>query len=309
MAAWRRVRRIALRVAAASIAAGLVGLHHDGVLASPFAAATFSTATGAGGVPLNVVEIGDPSLPAILFIHGFRQSYLSWVAQFGSDLKDHCHLVAFDLRGHGNSGSPWQADAYDHGEPWADDVASVIRSTGISKPLVVGWSYGGNVVMDFARYHPDVPVAGYVLVSTTAGMITPTPPAPGAPVRPTASANLEANIAAVDASTDILFPADIDLALRDRFRAAAMRVSPFVDRAIAARAGSTNTDMIASLRAPVTLVFGGKDPIVNPTVARSLAALFPAAHVVQFPEAGHALFLEEPARFNQILEAAQCQPK
>jgi hypothetical protein len=65
-----------------------------------FANARFSTVLGAQGVPLNVVESGDPSLPAILLIHGFRQSYLSWIRQFGSELVTRCHLVAFDLRGH-----------------------------------------------------------------------------------------------------------------------------------------------------------------------------------------------------------------
>ncbi len=274
----------------------------------PFASARFSVATGAGGVPLNVVEAGDPSRPAILFIHGFRQSYLSWTPQFAGDLKSHCHIVAFDLRGHGNSGAPWQAGAYDHGRPWADDVASVIKATGLSRPLIVGWSYGGNVAMDFARYHPEIPVAGYVLVSTTAGMIkAPTPPA-GAPPRPTTAPNLGANIAAIDASNALLFPTTIDPAVREQFRAAAMRVTPFVDRAIAVRAGETNADMAALIHSPEILVFGGKDPIVAPALAAKVSAAFPNAKVIQFPQAGHAPFLEDAPRFDEILERAQCRP-
>jgi len=275
---------------------------------APFATARFSVTTGAGGVPLNVVEAGDPSLPAILFIHGFRQSYLSWSVQFASDLKTRCHLVAFDLRGHGNSGQPWEASAYDHGQPWADDVASVIKSTGISRPLIVGWSYGGNVAMDFARYHPDIPVAGYILVSTTAGMIKPPAPAPGAPPRPTVVQDLAANIQAVRASTDLLFPPTVDAALRAQFRAAAMRVTPFVDRAIARRANDTNMDILASIHIPVILVFGGKDPIVNPALARRVSSAFQGAKVVKFPAAGHAPFIEDAQRFDDMLTNGQCRP-
>jgi len=273
----------------------------------PFATARFSVVIGAGGVPLNVVETGDPSLPAILLIHGFRQSYLSWSLQFASDLKARCHIVAFDLRGHGNSGQPWEASAYDHGQPWADDVANVIKATGISRPLIVGWSYGGNVAMDFARHHPDVPVAGYILVSTTAGMLKAPAPPPGAPPRPTTVPNLAANIRAVDASTAFLFPATVDPALREQFRAAAMRVTPFVDRGIAGRAGDSNTDIIGSIHAPVTLVFGGKDPIVNPTVAGMVASALPSATVVSFPDAGHALFIEDAQRFDDMLDQSQCR--
>ena len=264
------------------------------VAAGAFEGAKFSIVAGAGGVPLNVVEVGDPALPAILLIHGFRQSYLSWTYQFASDLKTRCHLVAFDLRGHGNSGSPWQPDAYGEAQPWADDVNAVIKATGLNRPLVVGWSYGGNVAMDFARYHPEVPLAGYILVATTAGFDKIPLPPPNAPVRPTASPNLLLNIAAVDASTGFLFPTTIDAKLRDQFKAAAMRVSPFVDQGIARRAGHDNLDLLDSLHAPVTFVFGGKDPIVGPALAQTLASRLPRAKVVVFPNAGHGLFIEDP---------------
>jgi pimeloyl-ACP methyl ester carboxylesterase len=274
----------------------------DLVSAGAFEGAKFSVVAGSGGVPLNVVEVGDPALPAILLIHGFRQSYLSWTYQFASDLKTRCHIVAFDLRGHGNSGSPWQPDAYGQAEPWADDVNAVIKATGLSKPLLVGWSYGGNVAIDFARYHPEVPLAGYILVATTAGF-DKTPPSPAnAPVRPTASPNLLLNIAAVDASTGFLFPTTIDAKLRDQFKAAAMRVSPFVDQGIARRAGSDNLDLADSLHAPVTFVFGGRDPIVGPALAQTLASRLPRAKVVVFPNAGHGLFIEDPDTFNALLD-------
>ncbi len=258
-----RVPLFASLLVAATAVATNVGGAGAAVTTDPFAKASFSVATGAGGVPLNVVEAGNPELPAVLFIHGFRQSYLSWSLQFAGELSTSCHIVAFDLRGHGNSGQPWQTEAYDHGQPWADDVASVIKSTHLDRPLIVGWSYGGNVAMDFVRYHPDVPVAGFVLVSTTAGMIKVQAPAPGAPPRPTVVPNLSMNISAVDASTDFLFPKSIDSGLRDEFRAAAMRVTPFVDRGIAGRFGETNTDLVAAIHAPVTLVFGGQDKIVS----------------------------------------------
>jgi pimeloyl-ACP methyl ester carboxylesterase len=271
-----------------------------------FPPARYSVAAGAGGVPLNVVEAGDPKLPAILFIHGFRQSSLSWIDQFGSELATRCHLVAFDLRGHGNSGVPWNADAYDRSAVWGEDVANVIRATRLSKPLIVGWSYGGNVAMDFARHYPTVPVAGLVLVSSAAGMFAAPPAPPHAPVRPTSSPDLSTNIAGVAASGAIVFPATLDPALRQLFDAAAMRVSPFVDRALARRVAGSNTDLIPKLHAPVTLVFGGRDPIVAPAVQARLRALFPNARVVDFPEAGHALFLEDAARFNELLGSMQC---
>ena len=262
---------------------------------------------GSGGVPLNVVEVGDPSLPAVILIHGFRQSYLSWIYQFGSDLPSRCHIVAFDLRGHGSSGAPWGPEAYDHGQPWGDDLDAVIKATKLSRPLVVGWSYGGNVAMDFARYHPDVPVAGYILVATTGGFLRAPAPPPNAPLRPTASPNLQLNVAAVEGSINFLFPKTVDARLREEFMAASMRVSPFVDRAIALRTGYDNLDLLGSLHAPLSFVFGGKDPIVNPVLAQTLTTRVPQAKVVVFPKAGHGLFVEDPATFNALLDADQCR--
>jgi pimeloyl-ACP methyl ester carboxylesterase len=85
-----------------------------------------------------------------------------------------------------------------------------------------------------------------------------------------------------------------------------MRVTPFVDRGIAGRAGDTNTDVLTSIRAPVTLVFGGKDPIINPTTARAVSSTFAGAAVVDFADAGHAPFIEDARRFDDLLDRSQC---
>lgn len=288
-------------------AAALLLLAAGAAFAGPFDGARFSTVTGAGGVPLNVVETGDPTKPAVLLIHGFRQSTLSWAAQFASELPQRCRLVAFDLRGHGNSGHPWQPEAYDHARPWADDVARVIEALALKKPLVVGWSFGGNVAMDFATLHPEVPVAGYLLVGTAAGTnAAPAPPpaAASAPPRPTASPDLSVNIPAVGASTEFIFRSPrITAEQRAQFSAAAMRVGPWVEQAVARRPRTEAPFVPAQ---PLVFATGEADPLVGPPVLAKLKTLFPAARFVSFPGAGHAPFIEDPARFNALLDELHC---
>ena len=55
----------------------------------------FSTVTGPGGAPLVVVQTGNKQGPAIVFIHGYSQSYLSWEEQLNDPalqkrLPSHC---------------------------------------------------------------------------------------------------------------------------------------------------------------------------------------------------------------------------
>lgn len=294
---WRDAARVGVAAwALAWVSAGAAA-------PSPFAGARFLQITGADGVPLNVVEAGDPARPAVLLIHGFRQSILSWADQFASDLTQRCHVVAFDLRGHGNSGHPWQASAYDHAQPWGDDVAAVITATGLKKPLIVGWSFGGNVAMDFASTHPQVPVAGYLLVSTAAGTVAAPMPPKDAPPRPSASPDPTLNIAAVDAANHLLFgDPRISPVLRSQFAAEAMRVGPWVEQAVAQR---PRTEPFIP-EAPVVFATGDKDPIVGAPIVERLKALFPQARFVNFAGDGHAMFLEEPARFNALLDELQC---
>lgn len=274
--------------------------------ASPFAAAQFSRVQGHGGVPLNVLSQGEATRPAVVLVHGYRQSHLSWQTLFAGTAARHCRLVAYDLRGHGNSGQPWQADAYDAAAPWADDLAAVIRAQGLQRPLLVGWSFGGQVLLDFLRLHPGQPVAGLVLVDTPAGLLPP--PSGAIPPRPAPSTDLAVNIAAAQRSMPLVLGEGVSPALRQQLAAASMRVSPLVDQGVAARGAVDNTDLLPRLRQlPVTLVHGGRDPIFTPAQAERLRALLPGARVERFDDAGHAPFLDDPARFGALLDELACR--
>ena len=53
---------------------------------------------------------------------------------------------------------------YADGQLWADDLAAVIEQTGLERPLVVAWSYGGYIVADFLRAYGDAAIAAINLV-------------------------------------------------------------------------------------------------------------------------------------------------
>ena len=83
------------------------------------------------GLTIRAQIWGNAGGPEILFIHGFSQSYLSWIKQTGSGLSQAFRMVTYDLRGHGGSDKPSDAKYYQNDKAWADEVAAVIQAAGL----------------------------------------------------------------------------------------------------------------------------------------------------------------------------------
>ena len=96
----------------------------------------------------------------ILLLHGLASNALLW-APAGKLLANGGHrVIAADLRGHGQSDKP--DTGYSMHEV-ADEVALLVKALGLESPIVIGQSWGGNVVIEVARRHSDV-VSGIVAV-------------------------------------------------------------------------------------------------------------------------------------------------
>jgi non-heme chloroperoxidase len=120
---------------------------------------------GAGGTQLFVEENGDPTKPAILWLHGLCQSRLAWERQFeNEELVSQYHMVRLDLRGHGLSDKPTDPAAYQDGKIWADDIQAVIGTLHLYKPVLAGWSYAGHILCDYVRYCEQDNLGGLIFV-------------------------------------------------------------------------------------------------------------------------------------------------
>ena len=120
------------------------------------------------GIRLRILEWSkpedSPGVP-ILLVHGLASNARLWdgparrLAELGHA------VVAVDLRGHGLSDKP--DDGYEINLV-ADNIAEVItalqphQSAG-QKPLVIGQSWGGNLVVELAHRHPEI-IRGIVAV-------------------------------------------------------------------------------------------------------------------------------------------------
>ena len=267
----------------------------------------FQVVEGAGGVPLNVVTAGDKSKPPILLVHGIGQSYVSWENQLRAPLTDEFYVVAFDLRGHGNSGKPWSKESYTDYRNYAGDVKAVIDATGIERPVLVGWSYGTLVVSDYLRAYGASGLRGIALVGAYGGLTPPPPPAPPEQVAQFAktrerqlSANLEDNIAAARNGVRFLAAHEMPAAYWERATQLSLMLPGYArrwmfDRPIA------NMDQIPRITVPLLVNVGGKDMSTPEAQGRELVAKVPGARLSLYPDSGHSPFAEEPERFNREL--------
>ena len=101
---------------------------------------------------LHYVDWGNAEAPPLLLVHGGRDHCRNWdwVAQA---LRRDWHVIAPDLRGHGDSafspGGDYALSAYVY------DLAQLIHQQALAPVSIVAHSLGGNIALRYAGLFPD----------------------------------------------------------------------------------------------------------------------------------------------------------
>lgn len=257
----------------------------------------------ADGTMLAVQEWGNPAGPAILFLHGFSQSYLSFAKQFSDPaLTGKYRIVTFDLRGHGQSDKPADRAAYQEHQRWADDVKAVIEGTAIRRPVIVAWSYAGRVVSDYLMIHGDSAIAGVNYVSA----VTDAASNAGAPANAFAggmvSPDLATQIASARRFLETCFVNQPPASEMEQMVAFNMMVPRPVRLAMLGRP-TPYAETFKKLTVPVLVSHGRQDQAMLPRNGEFTLGAIPAAKASWYDNTGHLPFWEQAARFNTELAA------
>lgn len=263
------------------------------------------TVRGGDGVELHVEERGDADDRAVLFLHGYSQCRLSWRRQFESSLGEEYRLVRMDSRGHGRSEKPPDADAYAESALWAADVRAVFDALDLRDAVVVGWSYGSLVALDYLDAHGTDRVAGVTLVGVVTGLGTdPATELLGAPYLDLfpdlTSRDAETSVAALDALVERCVHADLSPEERYFMLGYNVVVPPAARDGMRSRTVS-HRGTLAELDVPVLFSHGAEDRIVVPEAAAVGAELVTDARTSRYADVGHSPFWEAPDRFNAEL--------
>lgn len=298
------------------------------LLAAPAAAQDRAPlAPGAHEVVVNGVRLwyrvaGRPSGVPVVYLHGGPGQGSQSFAKFaGPELEKGLRMVYLDQRGSGRSERPWdQAYSVDL---IVDDLEKLRRAWGVPRLALIGQSFGTAVGMEYAARYPDR-VSHLVLAA-------------GIPDIPAA---MDIQCARLEREDPEAF-ARARAALRegDKGRCRASRAyegaaaRAFVDRNMYPRpeiqkmvddadgeGGLRNTGEIGKaifaqgfldyrfgkaerLTMPVLVIAGGKDFQAVAEPQRALAQRVPRGRYLEYPEAGHFMFVEEPERFGRDVTA------
>ncbi len=126
--------------------------------------------------PVSTVRIGRGETIAyrecgqgetVVLIHGNMSSSVHWQTTMEA-LEPHCHVLAPDLRGFGDS---TYNQLFDSLHDLALDIEAFLDAMGAGRCALVGWSTGGGVAMEIAADRPEqitklvlldsVPLTGY----------------------------------------------------------------------------------------------------------------------------------------------------
>src|SRR5215510_8593978 len=290
-----------LRLAVTSAAALLAAAFSTVTMAQDMKCKPVSVKTP-DGYTISAQDWGNPNGPEIIFIHGFSQSHLSWIKQVTSDLAKEFHMVTYDLRGHGNSDKPFEAERYRDSKAWGDELQAVMDATGLRRPVLVGWSYGGRIMADYLKTHGSAKLAGlnYVDAGQKSDPAFVGPNLKNLPLM--TSDDLAVNIAATRAFVRDCFSKQPTPEEFETILAFNMMVPPQVRRGLGGRTLEID-DLLKSLKLPVLVTHGSDDKNSNLIAAEYTAKMIPGAKLSVYQGIGHSPFFEDPQRFNAELAA------
>lgn len=281
------------------------------------------------GTPLAATRTGPPDGSPVVLVHGLGMSIDSW-GEVPARLADRHHVIRYDLRGHGRSGSAgsggYELSAH------ARDLAEVLRACVPDgrRAVLVGHSLGGGIILAAARETDALGRTAGVVFAGSGGSGVTAPGLPGRGLPPVlahgvrgawfgvlrATTRLGRRVRSAQWLADRMVrrigvgptaPQEVVAHVRDSFLTTR---APALSATTLASLSHDGTELAPSLGVPTLILHGGSDPEVPGDELRELLDALPDGERVEFPDAGHMLPLTHPAEVaDQIARwAAQVQP-
>lgn len=237
----------------------------------------------------------------LVLIHGWSFDSSCWDDQMEA-LTSRFEVLRYDLRGFGKSALPEPGIAYSHTE----DLVALLDILQMERIHLLGHSYGGRLVFDFAMDHPDRVLS--LLLPEAAISIRGGPQSEEleAWIGNTWSTGAEEGVEA--ARTVWLQGSPFSPALKNPRSAAKVRQMVeeysgwhWENRDPAVSFASYTPEQLRAIKAPTLIILGLLNPPFYHEVAKIQHEHIPNSTLVTMKGVGHALNIEAPEEFNRIV--------
>ena len=260
------------------------------------------------GLRIHYLDWGSGGKQPLILLHGIARVAHTF-DHLAPHLSQRYHVIAVDMRGHGDSG--WDPQGAYLVEDYVRDIEGLVAQLQLRNIVFWGNSTGGRVAQVFAGSHPELVSA---VISEDVG-----------PERPPAVSNRRAERMSQEAqgwaTADELFAQ----AQRDNPRTAEAVLRNFVQHGSKQNAegrivwkrdpailnGFVPTELWATVRrikAPIIYILGGASTIVPSETQDELRRALPQVKIVTMPGLGHYPSDERPGDFLALVERFLSKP-
>ena len=234
-------------------------------------------------------------------------------------IDDFVTIAMIHPRGSGLSG-PAVGDAYLFPD-YASDVEALRIHLGLEKPIVMGWSHGGMVAMQFAFTYPDS-LSKLILVDTSAYFGEFLSDIEGAVQEFKNEPWFERSFAALKAEWAGEYNTDEDMArlwvdemkfyfkqfdaraeaYHERTKDLPVRIAPLKTFNDKEAATMDLRPHLKKITVPTLVIVGRHDFITNVAMAEEMVKYIPNARLEIFENSGHFALVEEPEKFYRVIK-------
>lgn len=237
----------------------------------------------------------------ILLINGFSAPLDFWDPTLIRKLASNHTVITFDNRGIGNTTSGSKQFSI---KQFADDTSRLMEELKIKKADVIGWSMGGMIAQEVALSNPDK-VGKLIIYASTCGTNQSVAPSPEVvDIFSNQSGNM---MEMLQRFLPLLFP--------DHWRNSnpsfieelpkSSEVSPIETLKLQTEAiiNWTGTcDRLGSITQPTMVLVGTDDILTVPANSILMAEKIPGSWLVQIKGGGHAMMMQYPDKFTNIVD-------
>lgn len=256
-----------------------------------------------GQIRLAYLEKHPELKQTIFFIHGNSSSSRMWLKQLNDPLFDGYRLIAFDLPGHGESVSPLNeedCDCINFGKIVANAIDKLANN---DKIILVGYSMGANMIAETLNcdcFPKGIGLVGSSVIGGDYTMQVVFKSEPGSEILFMDTVSPEKMSQCIKLIYEIEDEKEYKIWTEDY-----KKTKPFFRPAILKNTldGKISNEMklLEESKIPILAIFGEEDKIIDPDYLDKAPLNFWNKKVYKIPHASHAVNIDQPEIFNELL--------